>query len=309
MTMSLFVTLKRAIKSPGKIPMNILYRLPFISHRMSDEQYLKFIYRFAVGHKLDIDNPKSFNEKLQWLKIHDKNPLYTTMVDKYEVKEYVADKIGSEYIIPTLGVWNSFDEIDFDSLPEQFVLKCTHDSGGLVICRNKQELDKEQARKKINKCLKQNFYWVGREWAYKNVQPRIIAEQYMEDKSNASMIDYKFYCFNGKPKFLYVSQGLENHSTARISYVTLNWEIAPYKRTDYSNFEKLPPRPKTFDKMVKFAEILSHDIPFSRIDFYEINGNLYFGEITFFPGSGLSPFEPEEWNEKIGSWLDLPINS
>jgi len=303
--MSFFVMLRRAMKTPGKIPMNVLYRLPFISHNMSDEKYLKTIYHFAVGKKLDLNNPTSFNEKLQWLKIHDRNPLYTTMVDKHNVKDYVAKKIGAEYIIPTLGVWNSFDEIDFDSLPDRFVLKCTHDSGGLVICRNKQELNKEQARKKINKSLKKNFYWIGREWAYKNVQPKIIAEQYMEDKNNSSMIDYKFYCFNGEPKFLYVSQGLENHSTARISYVTLDWEIAPYKRTDYSNFEKLPPKPKTFEKMLEFSKILSNGIPFSRIDFYEINGNLYFGEITFFPGSGLSPFEPEEWDKKIGDWLIL----
>ena len=143
--------------------MNILYRLPFISHNMSDEKYLKTIYRFAIGKKLDTENPCSFNEKLQWLKIHDRNPLYTTMVDKYEVKEYVADKIGSKYIIPTIGVWNSFDEIDFNSLHDKYVLKCTHDSGGLVICRNKQTLDKDKARKKINKSLKQNFYWIVRD--------------------------------------------------------------------------------------------------------------------------------------------------
>lgn len=271
--MSLFGTLKRAFKNPGKIPMNILYRMPYISHSMSDEKYLKIIYRFAIGRKLNLDNPKTFNEKLQWLKIHDHNPQYSIMVDKYAAKKYVADKIGTEYIIPTIGVWDKFEDIDFDLLPNKFVLKCTHDSGGLVICRNKSTLDLKLAQKKINKSLKRNFYWVGREWAYKDVPPRIIAEEFMEDKSNKSMIDYKFYCFNGKPEFLYISQGLENHETARISYVTLDWKIAPYKRTDYSNFDVLPPKPANF------------------------------------PGSGLSAFEPEEWDKKLGERMVLPIKN
>ena len=304
--MSFSDKLKKVFRAPGKIPMNILYRLPFIANRMSDEKYLKFIFRFAMGKKLNLENPRSFSEKQQWLKIYDRRPEYTTMVDKYEAKLYVAEKIGGEYIVPTLGVWDKFDDIDFDSLPERFVLKCTHDSGGLVICRDKSKLDIQSARKKIEHSLKTEFFYVGREWPYKNVKPRIIAEKYLEDADNADMIDYKFYCFNGVPKFLYVSQGLENHATAHISYVTMDWEIAPFRRTDYANFEQLPPCPRCFEKMKEFAGILSKDIPFSRIDFYDINGKLYFGEITFFPGSGLSPFEPKEWDEKIGGWIKLP---
>jgi len=276
---------------------------------MSDEDFLRMQFKNVFGYELNLDNPQTFSEKLQWLKLYDRNPKYTMMVDKYAVKSYVASLIGEEHIIKTLGVWDSFDEIDFDSLPDQFVLKCTHDSGGLVICTDKSKLDLNKARKKINKSLANNYYLQNREWPYKDVKPRIIAEHYMKDISATSMIDYKFYCFNGEPKFLYVSQGLENHSTAKISYVTLDWEKAPYKRTDYSSFDSLPPKPKTFDEMVELAKTLSRSIPFSRIDFYEINSNLYFGEITFFPGSGLSLFDPDEWDAKIGSWITLPLQN
>lgn len=272
---------------------------------MPDNIYLQLKYLKKMGKILNLKNPKTFNEKLQWLKLHDRNSDYTKMVDKYKVKEYVASIIGEEYIIPTLGVWERFEDIDFSKLPNQFVLKCTHDSGGLVICRNKDNLDYDAARKKIEESLKNNFYYYGREWPYKNVKPRIIAEVYMEDYSGVSLKDYKFYCFNGKAKFLYLSSGLENHATAQISYVTLDWEKAPFERTDYEPFDSLPLKPINFDLMVKYAEILAENIPFVRIDFYEINNKLYFGEITFYPGSGYAPFKPEEWDYKVGEWIDI----
>ncbi|MBE6570786.1 MAG: glycosyl transferase [Ruminococcaceae bacterium] len=273
---------------------------------LSDEEYIKLAFKIKMGKDVNLKNPKSFSEKLQWLKLFDHKPEYVPMVDKYEVKKIVADKIGEEYIIPTLGVWDSFDEIDFSALPDKFVLKCTHDSGGISFCRNKAEFDFEAARKKIEKSLKRDYFLNGREWPYKNVKRRIIAEAFMEDASGPDLNDYKFYCFNGEPKFLYLSQGLSDHSTASISYLNLDWTIAPFKRTDYKPFETLPKSPKNYDTMLEYCRVLSKDIPFLRVDFYEINEKLYFGELTFFPGSGFTKFDPDEWDEKIGEWLILP---
>jgi hypothetical protein len=273
---------------------------------LSDKTYLKVMYKVNVGQKLNFKKPKTFNEKLQWLKIYHRQPEYTKMVDKYEVKQYVAEQIGLEYIIPTHGVWDSFDEIDFDMLPNQFVLKCTHDSGGLVICRDKNSFDIDAARKKINRSLGRNYFYNGREWPYKNIKPRIIAEKYMEDYSGTELMDYKFYCFNGKPEFLYLSHGLENHETASISFLTLDWKRASFERSDYLPFKKIPSRPLNFEKMKLIAEQLSKSHPFLRVDLYEINGQLYFSELTFFPCSGHLPFKPIEYDMEIGKLLKLP---
>ena len=276
------------------------------SHLISDKLFLKMQYKATFGKKLDLKNPKTYNEKLQWLKLYNRKTIYTEMVDKYEAKKYVSELIGEEYIIPTLGVWDNFDDIDFDKLPDKFVIKCTHDSGSVVICRDKNTFDLDKAKTKINKSLKRSLFWHGREWPYKNLKPRIIAEQYLEDEFSKELSDYKFYCFNGEPRILYVSRGLENHETARISFVTLDWEQAPVKRGDFKSFEQLPPKPKTFDLMMELAKKLSENIPFLRVDFYDINGQLYFGELTFFPGAGFTVLEPEEWDYTLGNWIRLP---
>lgn len=281
-----------------------LDRMGFLNW-MSDELYLKIAYYNAFSYKLDLNNPLTFNEKLQWLKLHDRKPEYTDMVDKYLAKKYVANVIGKDHIIPTLGVWNSFDEIDFDKLPTRFVLKCTHDSGGLVVCKDKSKIDKKAARKKIEKSMRTNYYESGREWPYKNVMPQIIAEEYMEDASGNGLNDYKFYCFDGEPKYLYVSNGMDNHETARLSFLTMNWEKAPFGRSDYREFEVLPPKPKMFDEMVKIAKSLSSGHPFLRVDLYEINGQVYFSELTFSPCSGFMPFVPREWDEKLGELVNI----
>ncbi len=421
---------------------------------MSDERYLKKLYKASMGKPLNLDNPITFNEKLQWLKLYDRKPIYTTMVDKYEAKKYVADIIGEEHIIPTLGVWDRFEDIDFDSLPNQFVLKCTHDSGGLVICRDKNRLDRKAARKKINAALKRNYYYSSREWPYKDVKPRIIAEQYMEDRSgplpdykafsldgftramaiaterfnkgeetkfdfsnmefrhlpftnghpdskkdikrpeafekmvelanefskgnpplgvdfyeidgqvyfgeltfshwsgmmpfepekwdtkfgewiklpehmggggylitsnngyilwvhqqaslpSKGLTDYKFYCFDGKPLFLYISAGLENHATASISFLTMDWTRAPFARTDFKPFEQLPPRPECFDEMVAIASRLSQGHEFLRVDLYQINKTVYFSELTFSPCGGMMPFDPPEWDAILGEKIRI----
>ncbi len=278
-----------------------------IKKALSDEFYLKVRYFHVFGKRLNLKSPKGFNEKLQWLKLYDRKPEYTTMVDKYAVKQYVAERIGEQHIIPTLGVWDNFDEINFDMLPNQFVLKCTHDSGGLVICRDKALLNKEEAKNKITSSLKRDYYMCGREWPYKDVTRRIIAEKYMEDTNSSNgLVDYKFYCFNGLPKFLYVSEGLENHSTASISFLTPDWQFAPYKRTDYKPLNVLPAKPKNFDYMLEIASKLSEGIPFLRVDLYEINGEMYFSELTFSPCSGFMPFENSEHDIEIGNMLVLP---
>ena len=274
--------------------------------KMSDKTYLKLLYRERMGKKLNLNNPQTFNEKLNWLKLNDRKAIYTIMVDKYEAKKYVADLIGEEYIIPTIGKWDKFDEIDFDKLPEQFVLKCTHDSGGLSICKSKESFNKEEAKNKINKSLKKNYYYASREWPYKNVKPRIIAEPYLENQKGKGLIDYKFFCFNGIPKFLYISEGLENHETASISFLDVDFKKASFKRKDYKEYEKIPKEPVNFEKMKELSKILSKGITFLRVDFYEIEGRIYFSELTFYPCSGFIPFEPEKYDKIIGDMLILP---
>lgn len=278
-----------------------------MTHIIPDRLFLQLKFRQRMGKWPDLDHPHTFNEKLQWLKLHDRKLIYSTMVDKYEAKKYVAEIIGEEHIIPTFGVWSRFGDIDFASLPNQFVLKCTHDSGGLYIVRDKATMDFNFAREKITRSMKNNYYWHGREWAYKSVKPRIIAEQYMEDNRSDKLIDYKFYCFNGVARFLYVSYGLEDHKTARLSFVSLEWEKMPFWRADYEQFAVLPPRPQKLNEMIEFAKALSIGIPFVRVDFYEINGQVYFGELTLYPGIGMNRFTPKEYDRIIGDYLELRI--
>ncbi len=293
--------MKRKSKRIKKIYNKFLIR--FVK---SDLKYVKKRYKLEFGKKLDLECPKTFNEKLQWLKLYDRKEEYTEMVDKYEVKKYVSNIIGDEHIIPTIGVYNEFKEIDFDKMPKQFVIKCTHDSGGLIIVKDKSKLDINKAEKMFNKYLHRNFYNISREWPYKNVKPRIIIEKYMEDKNESTMKDYKFFCFNGEPKMMYLSEGLENHETACMSFYDMNFQLTDCKRKDYKQLNYIPTKPKTFELMKKYAALLSKNIPHLRVDFYEINGQLYFGELTFFTCSGFIPFEDKKWDEIMGNWIKLP---
>ncbi|MGM9876377.1 MAG: ATP-grasp fold amidoligase family protein [Bacilli bacterium] len=273
---------------------NVFFFLP-------DSVYLKWRFKLIMGYKLDLDNPQTFNEKLQWLKLYDRDPKYTQMVDKYEVRKYIKEKIGEEYLIPLLGVYDKFEDIDFDKLPNQFVIKCNHDSGGLVICKDKSKLDIESARRKINSSLKRNYYYSGREWPYKNVKPKIIIEKYMEDNIDKELIDYKLYAFNGRVDYVMVCFDRFNGGTKFI-YFDREWNI----QKDFSNDgikygDNISLRkPKNLDKMFNFASILSKRIPFVRVDFYEVNGKLYFGELTFYPSSGFDDTRPE----KISKYLN-----
>jgi len=272
----------------------------------SDEKFLKKVYRAYMGRELDLENPRSYTEKLQWLKLYDRKPIYTQMVDKYEVKKLVAESIGEEYIIPTLGIFDSFDEIDFDALPDQFVLKCTHDSGGLVICRDKSKLDMEEARKKLTKFLKRKYYHIWREWPYKNVKPRIIAEKYMEDKKTSELRDYKFFCFGGEAKLIFIATDRQTEGEeTKFDFFDMEYNHLPFTN-GHPNAKVAPEKPECFDEMRELAEKLSDGIPHVRVDFYEVDGKVYFGELTFSHWSGIVPFEPEEWDYKIGEWIKLP---
>lgn len=273
-----------------------------LSHIVPDKQYLKLI-GYTKGIKINFENPMTFNEKLQWLKLYDRNPEYTRMVDKYEAKKYVAEKIGKQYVIPALGVWDKFDDIDFNSLPNQFVLKCTHDSGGLMICRDKSSFDLTAAKKRINKCLKHNYYWHSREWAYKDVKPKIIAEEYMIDGENECLTDYKFFCFGGEPKFMYRS--MDKAKDPRTDFFDMNYNRLDMRMRD-PNSDSAPPKPECFEEMKSLARVLSANIPHLRVDFYEINGNVYFGELTFYHCGGFAKIYPEKWMDTLGDWIELP---
>lgn len=274
---------------------------------LPDKAYLQLYYFMRFKKPCHFRNPKTFSEKMQWLKLYNRKKIYTIMADKYAAKDYVAEKIGSEYIIPTYGVWDSFDQIDFDALPEQFVLKCTHDSGGLVVCRDKQALDLESARKIMTDSLQRDYYRLAREWPYKDIPRKIIAEKLMSDASQMTgLTDYKFYCFNGEPRFLYISSGLEDHATASISFLNLDWTFAPFRRMDYQPFAQLLPKPANYEKMLEIARVLSAREAFLRVDMYEIGGKVYFSELTFTPCGGMMAFHPSQWDVTLGEWITLP---
>jgi hypothetical protein len=264
-------------------------------------RYLRKMHRW-----LNLDNPKTFNEKLQWLKAYDLNPRYTDIVDKYAVKGIIADKIGEEYLIPTLAVYESPAEIDWESLPEKFVLKCTHDSGGVIVCQDKSRLDKEAALKKLWKHYKRNYYYNKREWPYKNIKPRILAEQYMEDRQgDGELKDYKFFCFDGEPKLLFVASDRHKKVETKFDFFDMEFNHLPFT-IDHDMAPILPEKPENFEKMKELAAKLSTGTPQLRVDFYEVDGKVYFGEMTFFHCSGMAPFHPEKWNRTFGDWVTLP---
>ena len=273
-----------------------------------DKLYLELKYRMVMHKKLNLKNPKTFNEKLQWLKLYNRKPEYTIMVDKYAVKEYVASKIGEEYIIPTLGVWDTPDEIEWESLPNQFVLKTTHGGGnlGVVVVKDKISIDKGLAIRNLSNAMKLDLYKRNREWPYKNVNKRIIAEKFLEDKETRELRDYKFFCFNGEVKALFIATDRQTREEPYFNFFDADFNSLDFKQGHPRN-EVLPAKPKTFEKMKEIATILSKGIPHVRVDLYEVNGAIYFGEMTFFHFGGVVRFEPEEWDYKLGEMIKLPI--
>lgn len=279
-----------------------------VYNHMPDREYLERFYQVNMHTSLDLDNPQTFNEKLQWLKLYDRKPEYHQMVDKFDAKEFVGKKIGYEHIIPTIGVWDRFEDIDFEKLPEQFVLKCTHGSGDLLICRDKAKLDVNVARKRINKFLKRQYYYYGREWPYKDLKPRIIAERYMCDSENdkENLTDYKIFCFDGAPRFIMtVRDRSKGKGQSLHRWYDLDWNLQNLD-LDYRDEKKVPEqRPEQLDRMLEIATILSKGMKHLRVDLYLVNGQIYFGEMTFYHMSGLEKFEPKEWDLKLGSYINL----
>lgn len=269
-----------------------------------DKLYLRMEYFRRMKKILNLNNPKTFNEKLQWLKLYDRKPEYIRMVDKYEAKKYIAEQVGQEYTVPTIGIWDKFEDIDFDSLPNQFVLKCTHDSGGLVICRDKNQFDKEQAGKKIQQSLQTNYYYHSREWPYKNVPPRILAEPYLVDESGTQLKDYKIFCFNGEPYCVQVD--FDRFSQHKKNMYSLNWELLDFSFNYPSDPNTQIAKPPAFDKMLAIARTLSAEKAYVRIDFYCVECKPYVGEITFFPASGCGKFIPEKYDRIFGDKIVLP---
>lgn len=273
---------------------------------MEDENFLKRKFYYRTGYHLDLQNPRTFNEKMQWMKLYNRKPEYTMMVDKYKVRKYIAEQLGEEYLIPLLGVWDDPDEIDFDALPNQFVLKCNHNSGlGMCICKNKSKLDIQSVKEELRKGLAQDFYLTGREWPYKNVPRKIICEKYMTDETEGDLKDYKFYCFNGKVKMLGIYSDRNKKCPTKADYFDENYQWIDMI-WGYDRAEKKPEKPAKFTEMIEIAEKLSAGLPAVRVDLYQCDEKIYFGEMTFFDGSGFDAIEPIEWDYKMGSWIKLP---
>lgn len=268
-----------------------------------DKVFVPFFYRVSTGKKLNMRNPKTFNEKIQWLKVNDHNPIYTILVDKYNVREYVKNVVGEKYLIPLIGHWEKIEDIDFDILPNQFVLKCNHDSGGIIICNDKRNLDIVSAKKRLNNCMKLNHYYLSREWAYKDVKPQIIAEKYMIDDKLQELMDYKFFCFDGEPKIIQVD--FDRFTNHKRNLYTLEWRLLDmtikYPNNPYKNIQQ----PEKLNEMIEIARKLSCGLPEVRVDLYYVNGEIYFGEMTLYHGGGIEKFGSDKQAEEMGSWINI----
>lgn len=298
----IFKGFKYLFTKPRVLVIILLDKLSFL---FPDRLYLQLMYRLNVGKRLNLDHPVTFNEKLQWLKLYNRDPRYTVMVDKVKAKEYVAGIIGEEHIIPTLGVWDDPDDIDFDALPDQFVLKCNHNSGtGMCICRDKSRLDIKKVKAELRKGLRQNYFLHGREWPYKNVPRKILAEKFMVDESGTELKDYKIFCMNGEPEIIEVDY--DRFVKHMRNMYDKEWNQVELELQFPRNPHHVIPKPEKLDEMLDLARKLAKGIPHVRADFYNISGKVYWGELTFFHGSGMEEFRPEEWDEKLGKLIVLP---
>ena len=293
-----------------KVKRFLFRALNFISPLVSipDKTYLRIKYFLRFGKPLDLTKPVTYNEKLQWLKLYGRRPIDTILSDKYAVKDYIAKTIGEQYVIPLIGVWDKFEDIDFEKLPNQFVLKCTHDSGGIVVCKDKSKLNIESARKLFNKSLKTDYYVYSREKAYKDIPRRIIAEEYREDSKTGELRDYKFFCFDGEPKALFIATDRQvKGEETKFDFFDMDFIHLPITN-GHPNAKVLPEKPTCFDEMKVLAAKLSKGVPHVRVDFYEVDGKVYFGEMTYSHWGGMMPFDPEKWDYIFGSWIKLPMD-
>jgi len=274
-------------------------------NRMPDKLYIKIKYRIKMGKKLNLDMPTTFNEKLQWLKLYDRQSRYCAMADKLRAKEYASKAVGEKYIIPTLGVWKSFDEIDFSKLPDRFVLKCNHDSGNVFVCGNKEQFDHAKAKKTVRSSLSRNYYYTSREWVYKDIEPRVFAEELLKDPEG-ELADYKLFCFNGKVRTILVCQNRHGDCAFTQDFYSREWKHLDIRRPNVQNSPELIEKPEKLDELIEIAEKLSEGVPFLRVDMYICSGSLFFGEMTFYPAAGFNSFEPEETDYTFGEYLTLP---
>jgi hypothetical protein len=297
-------TLKVYIQNPSKFALALLCKFAWA---FPDKMFLKLRYRLQLGHQLNLKKPKRFTEKIQWLKLYNRKPEYTTMVDKYAVKAFVANKIGEQFIIPTLGVWDGFDDIDFDALPDCFVLKTTHGggSGGVVICKDRTTFDREKALEVLNRSLSDDIYLLYREWPYKNVPRRIIAEKFITNGDDNELTDYKFFCFNGEPRYCQVIA--DRHTKETIDFFDMDWNHQDFYGLNPKCGPAAKPaaKPHDFETMRHIAYELAKDTKFLRVDLYNVNGKIFFGELTFFPASGLGVFTPDSADIELGNMLDI----
>lgn len=299
----------KGLRNPKELLLYVV-QTSHIADKLDDERYLKLICRLRFGKHFDLSSPKTFSEKINWLKLHNRKAIYTTMVDKYSAKQYVASIIGEKYVIPTLGVWDRPEDINWDELPNKFVLKTTHGGGstGVVVCKDKKTFDIKSASQRLNRSLRGDIYSAFREWPYKNVRKRIIAEKFMSSCSSdcsSDLTDYKFFCFNGKPVYCQVIRN--RHTKETIDFYDMEW--------NHQNFVGLNPtvrngdeptvRPRCLEEMIEISKKLSSGIPFLRVDLYDIDGNVFFGEMTFFPASGMGVFTPLKWNKTLGDLITI----
>lgn len=291
-----------ALKNPKKAVWWLFRKL--FGQRLSDEHFVSLMYWVTTGSRLNLKTPETFNEKIIWLNLYDRRPEIPSLVDKYEVKRIVGRMLGEAYIIPQLGVWERFDEIDFSTLPNRFVLKCTHDSGSVVICKDKSLFDMDSARKKLNKSLRQNYYYLAREWQYKAIKPRIIAEKYMEESSDRELMDYKFLCFDGEVKFIFVV--FDRYTSLKRNIYTPDWQLINETITFPNAPDRMIERPSKLDEMLEIARALSKGFPHVRIDLYFINGQIYFGECTFSSAAGMGEFSSDSFAKTLGDYIKLP---
>lgn len=297
----------KVIKTPLLIAYNFLW-WKVLARFLSDRAYLSLKYRLTFKRKLNWEAPQTYSEKIQWLKIYSREPIHRVMADKFLVKDYISTKIGKQYVIPLIGVWDNENEIDFDKLPNQFVLKCNHNSGtGMVICKDKSKIDFDQVKSVLHQGLREDYFPISREYAYKNIPRKIIAEQYMEDTKTNELRDYKFFCFDGVPKALFIASGRsQGEENITFDFFDMEFNHLPFTN-GHPNAKVLPEKPLCFEEMKKLAAQLSVGIPHVRVDFYEIDGRVYFGEFTFSHWGGFKPFDPEEWDYTFGSWIKLPV--
>ncbi len=293
---------------PFKALLKVIIKLDQVGLHLPNKLYLSCYYYSFVGERLNWKNPKKYCEKLNWIKLYDHNPLYTTLVDKCLAKQYFAKHFGDQYIIPTIAEYSSASEIEWDRLPNQFVIKCNHDSASYVICKDKETLDKKAVASFLDKALKKDYYYLSREWAYKDVKRKILVEKYIEDPSG-DLKDYKFFCFNGEVKALFIASNRQNPNIkTQFDYFDADFNRLPMVSQGHPNADVAPKKPENFDEMKRMSSILSKGIPEVRIDYYEVQGHILFGEFTFYHDGGIAPMSPEKYEYMFGDWIKLPVD-